>query len=438
MRGSLLPLGALILAAGSSDDAATTPVDGGTTNGDGTVVTDGTTNDPDVQKPPESCLGTNFLTSLGKNHVLVGGTMQDATAKLAPFELRYLYLSGGLSDGPTTCTSCVTCTAQGKACKNLNNPNGCPWWGCWQSDQNPPGDYVRGFVAKAKGDGQIPMFSYYQLLQSSGVKEGAPEVTTAANDPTFMARYLADWRTVLQAIGQDVALLHIEPDFWGYAEQANADPHALPAAIASANPTDCAAQENSIAGMGRCMIAMTRKYAPHALVSLHGSGWGTKVDVEYNTNPALDVVAEGKKLGTFLLGCGADQGDVLVIDVADRDAGFQASQGNTNAYWDATNAKLPHFHQGFAWMKSVAETVKLPIVLWQIPLGNMSLPNQTDAWHDNRLDYFFAHMDEVAAAHIAGIAYGGGNPGCTSAETDNGNFIAKMKAYSVAPQKLCP
>ncbi|HEX7600621.1 MAG TPA: hypothetical protein VF316_03405 [Polyangiaceae bacterium] len=437
MRASLTAVGALILAACSSDDPATTSGDGGMQDGDGTVVGD-SANNPDTQKPPEPCLGTNFLASLGKSHVLVGGTMQDATAKLAPFELRYLYLSGGLSDGPTPCTSCVTCTAQGKACKNLGNPNACPWWGCWQSDQNPPGDYVRGFVAKAKGDGQIPMFSYYQLLQSSGVSEGAPEVTTAANDPTFMARYLADWRVVLQAIGQDVALLHIEPDFWGYAEKANADPHALPAAIASANPTDCASQENSIAGMGRCMIAMTRKYAPNAKVSLHGSGWGTNMDVEYNASPAFDVVAEGKKLGTFLLACGADQGDMLVIDVADRDAGFQASQGNTNAYWDATNAKLPDFHQGFAWMKAVADTVKLPVVLWQIPLGNMTLPNQTDAWHDNRLDYFFAHTDEVAAAHIAGIAYGGGNPGCTSAETDNGNFITKMKAYSVAPQKLCP
>jgi len=45
---------------------------------------------------------------------------------------------------------------------------------------------------------------------------------------------------------------------WGYAEQLADDPHALPAAVDSANPTDCAAEENTIAGLGRCFGAMAQ------------------------------------------------------------------------------------------------------------------------------------------------------------------------------------
>jgi hypothetical protein len=282
------------------------------------------------------------------------------------------------------------------------------------------------------------MLPYYQLLQASKVQEGGPEVNVAAKDQAFMARYLADWRVLMQAVGSTKTLVHIEPDFWGYAEQLNEDPHALPAAVASANPTDCGTQENSIAGMARCMIAMTRKYAPNAMVALHASSWGTKMPALYNKNPAFDLNGDATKLAAFLLKCGADQGDAIVLDIADRDAGLAQSQGNMNAWWDATNAALPHFHQGFAWMKILAENLKLPIVLWQIPIGNVGLANQNNVWRDNRLDYFFAHMDEVAAAHVAAIAYGGGIGGCTSAETDGGNFVAKMKAYAQSPQKLCP
>jgi len=81
------------------------------------------------------------------------------------------------------------------------------------------------------------MFTYYMLLQASGVTEGAPEITQAAGDASFMSRYFADWRFLLQRIGQSVALLHIEPDFWGYAEQQSEDPTSLKAAVASANGT---------------------------------------------------------------------------------------------------------------------------------------------------------------------------------------------------------
>ncbi len=440
--------GAMLVAAcvaascgGCGDDTTHAGPDGGAPAGDGgNAQTDGgggndgggTQGDGAV----ESCLGSSLLGGLGKSKLLVGGTMQDATASSTPIDLRYIYISGNFADGAGPCTSCASgCTSKGQSC--ANNAGGCGWWGCWQYDKDPPGGYARAFVSTAKGAGQIPMFTYYTVLQSSGVKEGSPEVTQTS-DATYMARYYADWRFLLKQIGKDVALLHIEPDFWGYAEQGGADPHSIPSAVASANATDCGGMENTLAGFGQCMIAMVRKYAPNAKVGLHASAWGTNMDVAMNTNPKFDVAGEAKKLATFLSAAGEKDADFVVVEASDRDAGYYQSIGQ-NRWWDDTNQKLPTFHQDLAWVKALTEALGKPAIYWQIPYGNMSQNQTANHWKDNRVDYFFAHMDEVAAAHAIGLAFGAGAGDQTTAESDGGNFIAKVKAYKAgAGQPLCP
>jgi len=383
-----------------------------------------------------TCLGAQLLAELGKTRLMAGASMTDATAKAAPFDFRYTYISGGIFDGTTPCASCATgCTASGKSC--ANSAGGCAWWGCWQYDKDPPGAYARTFFATNKSDNQIPMITYYQILQASGAQEGQGEVA-AANNAMFMARYFADWRFLLQQIGQSIVMLHIEPDFWGYAEQPGKDAHSVPAAVASANATDCGSLENSIAGMGQCMIAMVRKYAPNARVGLHASAWSTNMDVAGNTNPSFDIAGEAKKTAAFLVQCGADKSDFITVEASDRDAGYYSSIGK-NTWWDDTNAKLPNFHQDFAWLTALAEAANKPLVDWQLPVGNMSLPNTNNAWHDNRVDYFFAHPAELAATHMIGFAFGAGAGGQTTPETDMGNLIAKTKAYaSGGGQRLCP
>jgi hypothetical protein len=381
-----------------------------------------------------ACLGSKILEDLGIPHVLAGASMDDPIATQAPFDVRYIYLSSGFADGAGPCASCATgCLTKGVSCAN---PNPCGWWGCWQYDQVPPGQYLKDFVTKAQGLKQVPMVTYYQLLQGSGVTEGAPEVTTAAKDATFMARYWNDWRFVLQTVGANAAILHIEPDFWGYAEQLSEDPHSLPAAVASANATDCGAMENSIAGMARCMIAMTRKYAPKAKVGLHASTWGTKTPALSNTDATFDLAADAAKLGAFLVACGATDGDFIALDASDRDAGYYQSIGKST-FWDDTNAKLPNFTQAFTWSKALAEKVGLGILWWQLPVGNMSQTNVTDHWKDNRVDYFFAHTADLAASHAIGMAFGAGAGGQTTPTTDGGNLVAKVKAYA-GGQKYCP
>jgi hypothetical protein len=386
-----------------------------------------------------TCLGSSALSALGKGHMLIGGSMQDATAAMAPFDLRYNYISGGLFDGTAPCASCATgCTTNGGS-KSCAASGGCSWWGCWQYDMDPPGAYVRGFAstcAKAS-PAQIPMISYYQILQSSGVSEGAPEVTQAATNQAFMARYFADWRFLLQQIGRArtdagapvPAILHIEPDFWGYAEQHASDPHSETAAVANANMADCASIENSIAGMGQCMVSMVRKYAPNALVGLHASAWSTNMDVAANTSASFDVAKEAAKTAAFLAACGESSADLVIVETSDRDAGYYQTVKGRSTWWDATNATLPDFSQDFAWVQALTTALGKPALYWQTPLGNANQNNTANHYKDNRVDYFFGHMSELARAHAIGAAFGAGAGDQTTPESDGGNFVTKAKAY---------
>lgn len=359
------------------------------------------------------------------DHLLVGFAGEDGTAAAPGFDLRYQYLSGTIPQN-VNCSPCSSCNT------------GYDWWGCWQELDREPGLFVTRFIAAAEQRGLLPMFTYYIILQASGVDENAANIMNAANDASFMTRYFNDFRFFLQRIGAHRALVHIEPDFWGYAQHVNANPNSIPASIAAANPADCAAQPNTIAGMGNCMIAMVRTYSPNAYVALHASGWAAGYDSILNTSPSVDVAAEGRSAADFLLSCGADRSDLIVADIADRDAGYYQSLGQ-NAWLDAADARLPSFTQAFTWSRAVADRSGKPLLWWQVPVGAMNLPDTNYAWKDNKVDYFFSHPDRVAESGAIGMAFGSGARGQTTPETDNGNLTGWASALATAGgQPLCP
>jgi hypothetical protein len=161
------------------------------------------------------------------------------------------------------------------------------------------------------------------------------------------------------------------------------------------------------------------------------------MDVLMNTTTTLDPAAHAARTATFLGTCAPDA-DAVVVDWSDRDAGFYQAMGR-NTWWDASDAKLPHFKQALAWTRAIGASANKPVVIWQIPVGNVTLPDVCDRYKDNRVDYLFAHLQEVAAANVAAIAFGAG-AGCnTTPSTDGGNLVAKTKAYAAAGgQKPCP
>lgn len=379
-------------AAASSSGGSGASAEGGASSGGGGATGSGGSS---------GASGSTFTRFMGASQVLIGAQMADATAAAAPFDARYLYLAGG----PAPVAACMQSCTAASSCGG--------WWGCWQDTTQPPGQYASWHIQRAasatwQGSArpQVPVFTYYQFLSASGGAEGSHEVA-AMNDATVVARYLDDWRFLLQRIGSQRAMLHVEPDLWGFLRSSAGDPHAVPAKVREANPVDCAAQENSAAGLARCMIAMVRTYAPNASVGLHASPW------------TYQAAGDGVAAGNFMLALGASGGDFVATDPSDRDAGWYSAQGQDRWWNDASAAAY------LAWSKTLAETVGRPTVMWQIPLGNSAQNNTVQHWQDNRVEYLFSHLDDVANAHVAALLFGAGQQDQTTPETDGGLLVAK-------------
>ena len=85
------------------------------------------------------------------------------------------------------------------------------------------------------------------------------------------------------------------------------------------------------------------------------------------------------------------------------------------------------------------ERIGRPALWWQLPVGNMSLPDVTYQWQDNRVDYFFAHPDEVAKTNAFGMVFGAGESHQTTPATDGGNLVRKVLQFVQTRAPLaCP
>jgi hypothetical protein len=301
---------------------------------------------------------------------------------------------------------------------------GLPGAGGWP-DWNANGSFVNIMTDSADAHGVVPMFTLYMMAaRGDGNLSGL-------DDPTFMQPYWDATRLLFQrlALFGKPAVVHVEPDFWGYAEmQSGGDPTKLPVKVSLA--PDCSGLAEDVGGMARCILRLGRMYAPKAVIGLHASEWGG--------TPA-QIVA-------FLKAVGADGGDFLAMDLLDRDAGcFEAHTdpncmrgGTTGWYWDESNATSPNFHDFFAVATTLHQGLNLPMLWWQIPFGVPSTTPGGTAGHyrDNRVHYLFAHVDEMIAAGGVGAAFGTGAGNQTYITSDGGQFQAAVGKYFASPSPL--
>ncbi|MGW2515778.1 RICIN domain-containing protein [Streptomyces sp. NPDC001617] len=363
---------------------------------------------PSSTPSPVAGGGSSSKRFLGSSTVLVGGSMSDASAAAAPFDVRYAYVHSQ----PAPSSDYYT------AAKCHDDWSG--WWGCWNGSTTAPGTYVTwrdDVVSQATYKGssrpQKMLWTWYSLRDlgdAAGEGDGPGEVK-AINRTDLLTRYLNDYRFFLQKIGKTQAAIDLEPDFWGYVRSLG-DPHQVPAQVKSANPTDCGSQENSATGLAQCLISMAHKYAPNAEAGMHLSCF------DWQTNTQACV----KSYESF----GAKNADFLATDVSDRDAGWyaQPAHGGSDHFWNDQKAAA-----ALQFYKTMSESVGKPVVLWQIPVGNMAQNNTLNHYKDDKVDWLFGHMDQVANAHVAGLFFGPGQQEQTSVETDGGNLINKTIAY---------
>src|SRR3989475_5004751 len=222
-----------------------------------------------------------------------------------PWKYRYQYLSGGVNTGSG-----------------------------WETWNTPSGAFATFYMDASLANGYIPVFPYYELLQStpsSGANESDRDYNNLNNAATMNAYYANFVLLMHQAAtygGQ--VIVQVEPDLWGYLEQraGSGTAASLSAKVKSSGYADVTGIDDTAHGFAGALLHLPDKYAPNVLLATHASSWASNVDIATNTNPAVNPAQEADKVAAFLNSAGVGSNpwgstfDLVFNDVADHDAGW--------------------------------------------------------------------------------------------------------------------
>ncbi|HEV7663935.1 MAG TPA: hypothetical protein VGQ62_10410 [Chloroflexota bacterium] len=312
-------------------------------------------------------------------------------------------------------------------------------WETW----NPNGTFALNYAQESQQHGYIPMFPYYELLQSNGscgnCDENRKDLTNL-NDAGLMHAYFDNFALLMKRLGPgtydgikgfgSTALINVEADFsGGYAMQAanrgvcfnfctgrGNEPTLVKASVASSGFADVAGFPDTYTGYTQALAHLRDLYAPNVLLGYDVSTFATGVDLGLDTNPNLDGAALGNEVGVFMSKLGPHE--VLFHNPLDRDAGQYKALFGQNRWWDRLNQTFPNFTR---WQQYLHATVvadgNKPMLLWQVPAGNQyfqTVNNTNGHFQDNRAEYIFSHVPELIQTGIVGVMFSPGNAGGTT------------------------
>jgi hypothetical protein len=328
------------------------------------------------------------------------GHLSWMTQSGVPWAYRYQYLSAGVNTGKG--------------------------WETWNS---PPGAFATYYMNDSNANGYIPVFSYYELLQSNpstGANESDRDFSNLNNSAT-MSAYYANFKLLMQLAGAygKAVVVHVEPDLWGYLQQraAGGDASTLTASVASSGFADVSGFPNTAQGFGRGLVKIRDLYAPNVLLAIHASGWASGIDINSSTDPTVNAVAVADSTAAFLNSAGNSTGstwDLVFNDVDDHDAGWWETQG-VNRWFDPSNTRFPNFTRYLAWVSELKAKTGRPQVVWQVPVGNqyfLTMNNTCGHYQDNVAPYFISHPSDLFASGLIAVLFGAGNY-CQTTNTDD-------------------
>src|SRR5579863_906403 len=334
----------------------------------------------------------------------IGLTSQPGTAgALGPLRLRYQYLAGGVNTGHG--------------------------WTTW----NPNGSFASLYVAESEAHHVVPVFSYYQIRQSlpgaNVADEASADLGNLANAST-MSAYFADLREFFKraAGAHGPVVLHLEPDLFGYIEQHASGGNAatVPADVAASGLSGL---PQNAAGFAQAVLALRDQIAPNVLVGYPISIWGTGLDIHFSHPSDAQVDQMAAKSAAFYRSLHANF-DLSFTEVSDRDSGYASVVNHeSGAAWRPVD-----FARDLRFLAGYHRRVPLPIVMWQIPLGNTMLDNTPYRYRDNKVQWLLgpdgrAHLEAYVRAGLVALLFGGGQPSDTDTAHDGGYFTARARAY---------
>ena len=351
--------------------------------------------------------GTGYLNSMRS---------QNGTA----WDYRYQYLSAGVNTGSG--------------------------WSTWNQ---PAGTFATYYMQESATNGYMPAFVYYNMLQSSGPSGGSEAGNDLAHlaSPATMQAYYADWALLMQKIGAfgKPVLVIVEPDLWGYIEQAAAragtdSGASIAASVASSGYADAAGFPDTAQGFAFALLHIRDLYARNAVLALHASVWGTGTDLDSDTRTTLDVTGIAAQSASFLktvglagTPSGVSTFDVVSNDVADHDS------GQSGLWWDRSNVTFPNFSRYLQYASALSQDTGRGILMWQVPEGNQYFDtenNSTGHTQDNKAEYILGHVADFVHAGVIGVLFGPGNGG-TSVQDVRGDSITNPAPINTYECNLC-
>jgi len=305
-----------------------------------------------------------------------------------PWAARYTYLAGGVNTGKG--------------------------WATWSAE---PGRYATEYADRSLAAGFIPVFSYYQLQQSTPATGGSERERDLNNlaDPNTMRAYFDDFRLLMRSLSAArIAIVHVEPDLWGYLEQSRPDAERIVAKVRASGDAEVAGEPDTAAGFAQALLDLRDRYAPHVLLAVHASAWAAGPDPVVSGG-SLDAVSLGTATARFIrtLERPGHQWDLVFHDIIDRDAAAAETKVLGRSWWDPSDRTVPNFTRWLAFVRALSSGLDRRIVVWQVPVGNQryrTMDNTEGHYQDNRAEYFLAHPDLLVAAGIGAVLFGPGTP----------------------------
>lgn len=294
------------------------------------------------------------------------------------------------------------------------------------------GDFVQRYVNNAWDHAYIPVITVYLML---GVppdcgEGGACYAQKLQNAQTVQSYLAALAQAAQEASGSQPVIFNLEPDFYGFMQQLSNsgspppgvlpdDPSSYPVAL------NLPGYPNNLAGFGRRMVDVVHAIAPNALVGPMASIWATNFDPQNVSAPQAQQMAQ--RTAAFMDAMGGAQADLLFVEWSDRDAG-----SGLRPWWDDADRELPRHTRAILWENALSAAAAKRLILWQVPVGNMSLDNTCDHYQDNRVAYAFSHPRDLFDAGVAAVLFGGGAACMTQPHTDGGFLAAQGQiAYAL-------
>jgi hypothetical protein len=286
-------------------------------------------------------------------------------------------------------------------------------WATW----NENGTFVDRYVAESVRAGVTPVFSYYMIRQSLPGRDNGDEpaaVLSNLRNASTMRAWLADIRLFFERAARfprTRVVLQLEPDMWGYGQQAarNDDASTVPVA-----------EVGDLGGLARAVVDLRNRLAPNVVLGWHLSDWGTKVDLTLNDPSLRRTAALARRSARFYRSLHAHF-DVTFTDFADRDASFKRKiyGAGPEIWWTGAD-----YRRELRFLGTYSRAAHQRVVGWQIPLGNTLMRAMNDTWghfQDNHVQWALGsrrHLRELARAGVIALLFGGGADGTTCACDD--------------------